>query len=65
MGLSELRDAVGIAYRERYEATEDLKPFGLEALTYFEGPLTQVAIGNRDPISVLKVSIPIWKAEAF
>jgi hypothetical protein len=62
MSLSELRDAVGIAHRERYEFTEDLKRFGLESLTYFEGPIAQVSIGNRDPIAVLKKLIPIWKA---
>lgn len=60
--MSELQDAVGTAYRERYEATEDLKGFGLESLTYFEGPLEQISIGNRDPIAVLKALIPIWKA---
>jgi hypothetical protein len=65
MGLSELRDAVGFASKERYEATEDLKAFGLESLTYFEGPLAQVAIGNRDPIPVLKALIQVWKAEGF
>ena len=65
MSLSELRDAIGIAYKERYEPTEDLKRFGLESLTYFEGPIAQVSIGNRDPIAVLKKLIPTWKAEAF
>lgn len=60
MSLSELRDAVSIACKERYEATEDLQRFGLESLTYFEGPLEQVSIGNRDPIPVLKAVIPIW-----
>jgi hypothetical protein len=64
MSLSELRDAVGTAYKERYEPTEDLKPFGLESLTYFEGPLAQVSIGNRDPIAILKASLPIWRASA-
>ena len=62
ISVSELWDAVGTAYRERYEATEDLKGFGLESLTYFEGPLEQISIGNRDPIAVLKALIPIWKA---
>jgi hypothetical protein len=62
ISLSELRDGVGTAYKERYEATEDLKRFGLESLTYFEGPIAQVSIGNRDPIAVLKAMIPIWKA---
>lgn len=62
MSLSELRDAVDTAYKERYEATEDLKRFGLESLTYFEGPLEQISIGNRDPIAVLKGLIPLWKA---
>ena len=62
MGLSELRDLIGTAYKERYQATEDLKGFGLELLTYFEGPLSQLVIGNRDPITVLKTLVRVWNA---
>jgi hypothetical protein len=46
----------------RFEAVEDLKPFDLELLSYFESPPLQEAIGNRDVIKVLKAAIPFWKA---
>jgi hypothetical protein len=46
----------------RFEAVEDLKPFGLELLSYFESPPLQEAIENRDVITVLKAAIPVWKA---
>jgi hypothetical protein len=46
----------------RFEAVEDLKPFRLELLSYFESPPLQEAIGNRNVIKVLKAAIPIWKA---
>jgi hypothetical protein len=49
----------------RFEAVEDLKPFDLELLSYFESPPLQAAIGNRDVIKVLKAAIPIWKAETL
>jgi hypothetical protein len=47
----------------RFEPVEDLKPFGLELLSYFESPPLQEAIGNRDVIAVLKAAIPVWKAK--
>jgi hypothetical protein len=49
----------------RFEAVEDLKPFGLELLSYFESPPLQEALGNRDVITVLKAAIPVWKAETL
>jgi hypothetical protein len=49
----------------RFEAVEDLKPFDLELLSYFESPPLQEAIGNRDVIKVLKAALPIWKAETL
>lgn len=63
--LSELREVVPFVSMERYEAIEDLKPFGLELLSYFEGPPVREAMGNRDAIAMLKAAIPIWKAEAL
>jgi hypothetical protein len=60
--FQELHDAVSNPSDERYTEIEDLKPFGLKLLTYFEGPPIQEAIGNRDPISVLRAAIPVWKA---
>lgn len=62
--FQELHDAASYPSCERYTEIEDLKPFGLKLLTYFEGPPLQEAIGNRDPIAVLRAAIPIWKAEA-
>jgi hypothetical protein len=49
----------------RFEAVEDLKPFDLELLSYFESPPLQAAIGNRDVIKVLKAALPVWKAETL
>ena len=46
----------------RFEAVEDLKGFGLELLSCFESLLFQEAIGNRDPIAVLRAILPVWKA---
>lgn len=49
----------------RFEAVEDLKPFDLEMLSYFESPPLQEAIGNRDVIKMLKAALSTWKAEAL
>lgn len=48
----------------RFEATEDLKPFGLEALVYFESPPCAAAVGSRDVIPVLRDALPFWNAGA-
>ena len=50
--LGELRDSVAIAYKERFESTENLRPFGLEQLTYFEAPICQDAFGDRNAFEV-------------
>ena len=60
--LGSLYDAAPNPSHVRFEAVEDLKPFGLELLAYFEALPIQEALGNRDPISVLKSAIPVWKA---
>src|SRR6266404_8809899 len=62
VGLGELYDAAPNHSGERFEPVEDLKPFGLELLSYFESPPFQEAIGNRNVITLLKAAIPIWKA---
>jgi hypothetical protein len=49
----------------RFTAVEDLKPFKLELLSYFEAPPFQEALGNRDVITVLREALPIWKAETL
>ena len=46
----------------RFQPVEDLKPFGLELLSYFESPPLQEALGNLDVITVLRHALPIWKA---
>ena len=50
---------------DQFVKEEDLKPFDLELLSYFEAPPLQEAIGNRNVIKVLKAAIPIWKAETL
>ena len=47
----------------RFTAVEDLKPFNLELLSYFESPPLQEDLGNLDVITVLRQALPIWKAE--
>ena len=58
-------DAAANPTNVRFEPIEDLKPFALELLSYFESPPLQEAIGNRNVISVLRAAIPVWKAETF
>jgi hypothetical protein len=62
VGLGTLYDAAASPANVRFQAIEDLKPFGLELLSYFESPPLPEAIGNRNVIRMLKSAIPIWKA---
>jgi hypothetical protein len=55
--LWRLRKAATNVSKERYEPTEDLKPFELELLTYFEGPPLQDALEDRDIINFIKSMI--------
>jgi len=55
-------DAAANPTNVRFEPVDDLKPFALELLSYFESPPLQEAIGNRDVITVLRAAIPIWNA---
>ena len=57
-----LYDAAPNPSNVRSEPDENLKRFGLELLSYFESLPTQKAIGNRDPIAVLKAALPFWNA---
>jgi len=57
-----LFDAVENPTNVRFEAVEDLKPFRLKLLSYFESPPCAAAVGIRDVIKVLREAIPIWKA---
>ena len=61
--LSELYDRAAYLSNVDFKAVEDLKPFGLKLLSYFESPPLQEAIGNRNVTSVLKAAIPIWQAK--
>jgi len=62
LGLGALYDAAANPSNVRFQAVEDLKPFGLDLLNYFEAPPLQEAIGNRDVIAVLRAAILAWKA---
>jgi hypothetical protein len=62
VGLGSLYDAAANPSNVRFEAVEDLKPFGLELLSYFESPPLQEAIGDRDVITVLKEAFLVWNA---
>jgi hypothetical protein len=63
--LGTLRDAASVAYREHFEPIEDLKAFDLQMLTYFEGPLSQEAIGNREVIEALKSMLRVWRPQVI
>src|SRR5258706_7228762 len=58
VGLSSLYDAAANPSNVRFQAIEDLKPFGLELLSYFESPPLQDGLGNRNVVSVLKAAMP-------
>jgi len=60
--IDALYDAAANPVNERWIAVDDLRPFALEMLGSFESPPSQLAIGNRDVIKILKAAIPIWKA---
>ncbi len=65
MGIETFYDAAPNPAHVRFEPVEDLKPFGLELLSYFESPPLQEALGNRDVITVLRQALPTWKGEAL
>jgi hypothetical protein len=61
-GIETFYDAAENPSNVRFEAVEDLKPFGLELLSYFESPPLQEAIGNQNVFKMLKAAIRIWNA---
>jgi hypothetical protein len=63
--LSALYDAVENPSNVKFEAVEDLKPFGLELLSYFESPPSFAAIGERDIFRVLRAAVKSWKEKRF
>ncbi len=64
-GIETFYDAAANPTNVRFEPIEDLKPFGLELLSYFESPPLQEALGNRDVITVLRQALPVWRAETL
>jgi hypothetical protein len=61
-GIETFYNAAANPANVRFEAVEDLKPFKLELLSYFESPPLQEALGNRGVFTVLKAALPVWKA---
>lgn len=49
----------------RFDAVEDLKPFGLEMLSYFESPPFDLLFGNRKFATVLEVCERAWAEKGF
>ena len=58
--LSELADVIPGVSNMRFTAVEDLKPFGLEMLSFFESPPCQLTVGFRDVFDVLRAALPVW-----
>ena len=65
VGIETFYDAAPNPAHVRFEPVEDLKPFGLELLSYFESPPLQEALGNRDVITVLRQALPKWNGETL
>jgi hypothetical protein len=63
--LSQLLEQAENPTKLRFTAVEDLKPFNLELLSYFESPPLQEDLGNLDVITVLRQALPVWKGEAL
>jgi hypothetical protein len=63
--LSELYDAIEGKTCERFEPVEDLKPFELELLSYFESPPSNAALGTRSVIGALRAALPVWNRKKF
>jgi hypothetical protein len=58
--LSALVDVVGAVSLMRFTPVEDLKPFNLEMLSYFEAPINSASVGFRDVFDVLRAALPVW-----
>ena len=53
-------EIIGNGSNVRFTAVEDLKPFNLEMLTYFESPPCPMTVGFADAFDVLRAALPIW-----
>jgi hypothetical protein len=64
LGYHPTRTALFTDNPKRNRPQRHLARTGGRKLPTYEGPPVQEAVGNRDPIAVLKAAIPVWKAEA-
>jgi hypothetical protein len=60
LDVSQLMGIIGNASDVRFTAVDDLKPFNLEMLTYFESPPRPMTVGFADAFDVLRAALPIW-----
>ena len=60
LDVSQLMGIIGNVSEMRFTAVEDLKPFNLEMLTYFESPPCPMTVGFADAFDVLRAALPIW-----
>jgi len=60
LDVTALMEIIGNASNVRFTAVEDLKPFNLEMLTYFESPPCPMTVGFADAFDVLRAALPIW-----
>jgi hypothetical protein len=65
VGLSQLLEQAESPSNVRFTPVEDLKPFNLELLCYFESPPLQEDLGNLDVLTVLRQALPVWKGETL
>ncbi len=63
--ISQLLEQAESPSKVRFTPVEDLKPFNLELLSYFESPPLQEDLGNLDVITVLRQALPVWKGETL
>jgi hypothetical protein len=60
--LWSLRDRAAKVFIERFEPTENLKPFDLQLLTYFESPPIQEALKGKDVVDFIKALVLAGRA---
>jgi hypothetical protein len=63
--ISQLLEQVESPSKVRFTPVEDLKPFNLELLSYFESPPLQEDLGNLDVLTVLRQALPVWKGDTL
>lgn len=61
MDLSQMFNHVENKANVRFSEVEDLKPFNLELLTYFEAPPSPVALPGVDGFDILRSSLAVWQ----